>query len=97
MRDAGAAAVAAALHDQVSLVSLDLGFNGIGDRGATALASALASNGTLRTLYLSGNVIGPAGSKALALALKSNDRTKLAVLHLTGNSLGEPRGEEGRG
>lgn len=71
--DAGAAALAAALHHPLpasrALRSLSLATNGIGDAGARALAAALRSNRALRHLDLADNRVTDAGAAALLGAL----------------------------
>src|SRR6185312_12729189 len=54
------------LNSSISLTSLDLYNNSIGDTGATALAKALESNSSLTSLNLRYNQIGVIGAAALA-------------------------------
>ena len=85
--DAGAVALAQALHHNSTLWKLDLSNNSIGDAGAVALAQALHHNSTLGELDLSNNSIGDAGAVALAQALHHN--STLWKLHLSNNSIGD--------
>ena len=62
--DAGAVALAQALHHNSTLTVLDLSNNSIGDAGEVALAQALHRNSTLTRLDLSNNSIGDAGAVA---------------------------------
>ena len=88
--DAGAEALAQALHHNSTLTGLNLSNNSIGDAGAVTLAQALHHNSTLTRLYLSNNSISDAGAVALAQALYHN--STLTELDLTGNN---GIGEEG--
>ena len=85
--DAGAVAVAQALHHNSTLRRLDLSNNSISDAGAVALAQALHHNSTLWKLDLSNNSIGDAGAVALAQALHHN--STLGELDLSNNSIGD--------
>ena len=78
--DAGATALATALHTNISLTALSLYNNNIGDAGATALATALHTNTSLTTLDLRYNNIGAAGVNTLMIALQTN--TILRLLRL---------------
>ena len=88
--DAGAVALAQALHHNTTMTVLKLSENSIGDVGAVALAQALHHNSTLKMLYLSKNSISDAGAVALAHALHHNSTLKR--LDLGGN---DGIGEEG--
>ena len=79
--DAGAVALAQALHHNSTLEWLNLSNNSIGDAGAVALAQALHHNSTLKELNLSNNSIGDAGAVALAQALHHNSTLKELDLH----------------
>ena len=71
--DAGAVALAQALHHNSTLKWLDLSNNVITDAGAVALAQALYYESTLLGLYLSGNdAIGKEGTHQLVQALTVN-------------------------
>ena len=71
--DAGAVALAVALHHNSTLNSLYLNGNNIGDAGAVALAEALHHNSTLNNLDLnSNNNIGENGTHQLIQALTVN-------------------------
>ena len=64
--DAGAVALAQALHHNSIVEELYLSNNSISDAGAVALARALHHNSTLRMLDLFNNSISDAGAVALA-------------------------------
>ena len=83
--DIGAAAIAAALKNNVALTNLSLSNNAIGDNGAAAIAEALMNNTALTTLSLSNNNIADTGAAAIAVALQSN--TALTLLDLDGNNI----------
>ena len=85
--DAGAVALAQALHHNSTLGVLDLSNNSISDAGAVALAQALHHNSTLKELDLSNNSISDAGAVALAQALHHN--STLSVLYLSNISIGD--------
>ena len=71
--DAGAVALAQALHHNSTLEWLDLSNNSISDAGAVALAQALHHNSTLEELNLSGNGgIDKEGTHQLVQALTVN-------------------------
>ena len=71
--DAGAVALAQALHHNSTLERLDLSNNNISDAGAVALAQALHHNSTLMGLTLDGNDgIGEEGTHQLVQALTVN-------------------------
>ena len=69
----------------LNLLSLDLGFNNIGDVGCTALCGALSPR--LHTLYLAGNLIGEDGAVAIADLIRKRG-SRLRKLYLTGNLIG---------
>ena len=83
--DAGAVALAKALHHNSTLESLHLSTNSISDGGAVALAQALHHNSTLNWLDLTNNSISDAGAVALAQALHHN--STLVGLYLSDNSI----------
>ena len=85
--DAGAVALALALHHNSTLKTLDLSNNSISDAGAVALAPALHHNSTLKWLDLSNNSISDAGAVALARALHHNSTLK--ELDLSNNSISD--------
>ena len=85
--DAGAVALAQALHHNSTLERLNLYNNSISDAGAVALAQALHHNSTLQELYLSNNSISDAGAVALAQALHHN--STLVRLDLPNNSISD--------
>ena len=65
--DAGATALAHALHHNSTLKELHLSNNNISDVGATAQPLALHHNSTLKELHLSNNNISDVGATALAI------------------------------
>ena len=83
--DAGAVALAQALHHNSTLTDLNLSNNSISGAGAVALAQALHHNSTLTDLNLSHNSISGAGAVALAQALHHN--STLTDLNLSHNSI----------
>ena len=85
--DAGATALAQALHHNSTLQQLHLSNNGISDAGATALAQALHHKSALQELHLSNNSISNAGATVLAQALEHN--STLGVLDLSNNSISD--------
>ena len=85
--DAGAIALAQALHHNSTLDMLDLSHNNISDVGAIALAQALHHNSTLKGLSLSRNNISDAGATALAQALHHN--STLEKLYLSNNNISD--------
>ena len=85
--DAGAVALAQALHHNSTLKALYLSYNSISDAGAVPLAQALHHNSTLEWLYLSNNSISDAGAVALAQALHHNSTLK--ELKLSNNSISD--------
>ena len=87
--DAGAVALAKALHHHSTLEDLDLSYNNnIGDSVAVALAQTLHHNSTLKVMDLSCNInISDAGVEALAQALHHNSTLKW--LHLSNNSISD--------
>ena len=78
--DAGAVALAQALHHNSTLRELDLSNNSISDAGAVALAQAFHHNSTLKELDLSNSSISDAGAVALARALHHNSTLEWLVL-----------------
>ena len=88
--DAGAVAVAQALHHNSTLTQLYFSNSSISDAGAVALADALHHNSTLTELNLSNSSISDAGTVALAQTLHHN--STLTRLDLYGN---DGIGEEG--
>ena len=85
--DAGAVALAQALHHNSTLEWLLLSNNSISDAGAVALAQALHHNSTLVRLDLSNNSISDTGAVALAQALHHN--STLVWLDLYNNSISD--------
>ena len=85
--DAGAVAMAQALHHNSTLEWLFLSNNSISDVGAAALAQALHHNSTLSYLYLSNNGISDAGAVAMAQALHHNSTLK--ELDLSNNNISD--------
>ena len=85
--DAGAVALAQALHHNSTLKELHLSNNSISDAGVVALAQALHHNSTLKELYLYNNSISDAGAVALAQALHHNSTLKR--LDLCNNSISD--------
>lgn len=79
--------IAKALHGNISLRTLKLFYNDVGDPGAKSIATALKINTSLTTLLLGMNEISDAGAKDLADALKIN--TSLQILGLYDNSIGD--------
>ncbi|KAF9116177.1 hypothetical protein BGX30_006021, partial [Mortierella sp. GBA39] len=69
----------------LTLTTLDLKGNSIGDNGAVALSEALKTNSTLTTLDLHGNSIWFKGLQAMFEALKTN--STLTTLDLLDNSI----------
>ena len=90
--DAGATALAQALHHNSTLERLNLSNNSISDVGATALAQALHHNSTLKMLWLSHNNISDAGATDLAQALYHNSTLK--ELNLSHNSISDAGGTD---
>ena len=85
--DAGAVALAQALHHNSTLLELNLSNNSISDAGAVALAQALHHNSTLLELNVSYNSISDAGAVALAQALHHN--STLTELNLSKNNISD--------
>ena len=85
--DAGAVALAQALHHNSTLKVLPWSNYSIRDTGAEALAQALHHNSTLECLDLSDNSISGAGALALAHAFHHN--STLTLLNLYNNSIGD--------
>ncbi|XP_032228852.1 leucine-rich repeat-containing protein 34 [Nematostella vectensis] len=72
------------------VVSLDLGYNNIGDDGAKIIGVLLQETLVLQTLILSYNDIGPEGGEIIAKGLQVNET--LRVLKLNGNKIGNKGG-----
>ena len=89
--DDGASALARCLVEGCRLRELTLSENGVGDAGAAALGEALASGCQLQRLDLSHSLLTNAGGTALAAGLATG-RTRLHVLRLMWNQLGEAAG-----
>ena len=88
--DAGAVALAQALHHNSTLTYLSLCNNSISDAGAVALAEALHHNSTLTLLKLYGsNGIGEEGTHQLVQALTVN--TSIREYTVCGGGLMLPR------
>ena len=85
--DAGAVALAQALHHNSTLKVLPLSNYRISDAGAEALAQALHHNSTLEWLDLPNNSISGAGALALAQGLHHN--STLTLLNLYNNSISD--------
>ena len=85
--DAGATALAQALHHNSRLWELDLSNNSVSGAGATAVAQALHHNSTLQKLDLSNNSVSDAGVTAVAQALHHN--STLRILDLSNNSVSD--------
>ena len=81
--DAGAEALAQALHYNSTLTHLYLSSNSISDAGTVAFAQVLYHNSTLSALCMSNNCISDVGAAALAQVLHQN--TTLKELKLSGN------------
>ena len=76
-------------HDApLSLHTLGIGYNKLGDAGAAAMSKALERNRTLTQLRLRGNGIGDAGAAMLAAALSSSN-SSLKKLLLKENRISE--------
>ena len=76
-------------HDApLSLHTLGIGYNKLGDAGAAAMSKALESTRTLTQLGLRGNAIGDAGAAMLAAAL-STSNSSLKKLLLKENRISE--------
>lgn len=83
--DAGAAALAAALHTgNRTLRTLSLFSNHVGDAGAAALAAMCASNKSIWSLNLEQNRVGEAGAIALASVIEQG--CGLERLNLSSNA-----------
>ena len=85
--DAGATALAQALHHNSTLKRLYLSNNNISNVGATALAQALHHNSTLEMLHLSNKNISDVGATDLAQALHHN--STLNELHLSNTNISD--------
>ena len=80
INNAGAVALAQALHHNSTLERLYLSNSSISDAGAVALAQALHHNSTLQELFLSDDAIGEKGTHQLVQALTVN--TSISSLKL---------------
>lgn len=78
--------IAYAMHTNMTLESLHLGNNEIGDQGASQLGEALLINTALKEINISDNVIDDIGASAIATSLKKNHTLK--VLWLRSNTIG---------
>jgi len=87
LREGGAQAIAAALHENHTLTDLNLENNRLREGGAQAIAAALRENHTLANLNLGVNALREGGAQAIAAALRVN--TTLQTLYLWRNELGE--------
>lgn len=84
----GAAAIAAALIRNDTLMRLDLSYNRLSDKGVGALSKALAQNSSaLRALFLTSNKITDEGARLIADMLKNNKG--LRELILMENAIGD--------
>ena len=91
--DAGAVALAQALHHNTTLKGLNLSNNNISDGGAVALAQALHHNSTLKKLSLYGNdAVGKEGTHQLVQALTVN--TSITTPYVGGGLILPRRCEE---
>uniref|UniRef100_A0A7S3PVQ9 Uncharacterized protein n=1 Tax=Chaetoceros debilis TaxID=122233 RepID=A0A7S3PVQ9_9STRA len=75
-----------------TLEGIDLRWNKIGDKGAARLSDALADKSytrSLEKLYLDGNKLGNDGVQRLAEAIEINKESKIKVLHLSHNKIGD--------
>lgn len=86
----GAKAIAEALTVNVSLLSLNLHYNSLGDLGSSAIMAALASNkrSKLASLCFSSNEITPNGACEIAHAFATDSVPKLTEFDLSYNQLG---------
>lgn len=88
----GARELARVFLKNISITSLDLSFNPLGDGGAEALAEALRPTDfafcTLERLVLRRCRVGARGAVALGRSLRGNET--LHVLNLSGNRVGDP-------
>ena len=75
------------IERHMSLTSLHLHNNKLGDPGATAIGNAVSHNFVLQHLSLSWNGIGPSGATALSRGLKGN--RSMRELDLGWNALGD--------
>ena len=87
LREGGAQAIAAALHENHTFTDLNLATNRLREGGAQAIAAALRENHTLANLNLGVNALREGGAQAIAAALRVN--TTLQTLYLWRNELGE--------
>jgi Leucine Rich repeat len=79
--------VATDLASNVTVTTLILNRNGLGDQGVD-IANALAKNCVLTSIELNGNLIGCAGCSAMVTTLLQN--TVLTKITLNGNRIGWP-------
>ncbi|CAE7257606.1 Nod1, partial [Symbiodinium necroappetens] len=90
--DAGAAAVAESLSNlrQLTVLSVALVRNALGDEGGKAVASALARLTELKELrlYLSDNQMGDAGAAAVAESLRNLQQLTVLTVDLNESALG---------
>jgi len=86
VNDAMVQKIAAALHNNTSLIRLNLGHHRISDIGAKALAAALDHGSSLTSLELRMNSIRAPGAKALAEGLQNN--ASLTHLSIRSNPIG---------
>merc|ERR1719402_1118857 len=75
------------LKENISLISLDLSWNGIEIAHGKDLGSALMANSTLRELNLNNNRLCRTCATFIAKAITTNE--SLSCLRINGNSLGE--------
>ncbi len=85
----GARSLAAALHNNATLMILNLCVNNIGEEGARSLAAALDNNATLTTLRLGlTNNIGAQGARSLAAVLDTNRTLQHIDLYVHNDNTG---------
>jgi len=88
-------ALANALFTNRFLVSMDLGYNKLGENGSKvgiAIAKSLFQNNVLRTLILCGNRLGPQSGFMFAETLRKNK--SLTYLDFENNRINEEVGEK---
>ncbi|CAF1930750.1 unnamed protein product [Rotaria magnacalcarata] len=78
----------------MTLNTLNLNKNSIGNDGVKRLADVLKDNVTLITLILSNNLIGDDGAKHLAESIQND--TKLITLNLENNLIGDGGAQNNR-
>jgi len=91
----GGLALANALFTNRFLVSMDLGYNKLGENGSKvgiAIAKSLFQNNVLRTLILCGNRLGPQSGFMFAETLRKNK--SLTYLDFENNRINEEVGEK---